>query len=517
MKRKTTQYLIALLGAAAIFVVSCTKDTSNVTLDPKLTTSDVQNITSDSATVLGFVVAGSEGFTERGVCYRTDTVAEPSITDSKTVYTGTLTTATFPVVLSQLHYATTYYARAYATNSGGTLYGKRITFTTKAILPTVTTASVTDVTGTSAKAGGSITNDGGAAITARGMVFGTEANPTLANGKTIDGTGAGDFVSNITGLTGLTKYYARAYATNAIGTSYGQEVTFTTLVSIRNWYVPGNYVGASYPGLGMNDWDPATSPMVKSTAADPDKVQGYVYMANSSNEWKIATQPNWNGTNYGSSVAGQLDPAGGNIVSPGGYYKIDINPNTLAYTAVSTAWGVIGSATANGWNDETALAYVPQTKLWSGGMHLNVGEIKFRANHNWDYNYGSTAGNATLDAGGSNIPIATAADYFIELNLSSPWNYTYTAHYWGLIGSATPDGWNSDQNMTWDGSAMTITLNLSVGEIKFRADDAWTFNYGGDINALTNGGANIPISTAGNYTIKLFLSGATPHCTITKN
>ena len=151
-------------------------------------------------------------------------------------------------------------------------------------------------------------------------------------------------------------------------------------------------------------------------------------------------------------------------------------------------------------------------------MALTAGEIKFRANHSWDYNYGSTAANATLDAGGSNIPIAVAADYYFTLDLSHPNEYTYTANRWGLIGSATPDGWNSDQNMTWDSSlkALKITVALTAGEIKFRANDDWAINLGGELGALTPGGANIAIAAAGNYTITLYLDG-TPHCTIVKN
>jgi hypothetical protein len=90
---------------------------------------------------------------------------------------------------------------------------------------------------------------------------------------------------------------------------------------------------------------------------------------------------------------------------------------------------------------------------------------------------------------------------------------------WGLIGSAVPvTQWDSDQNLNWDNTskALVITLDLQVGEIKFRANDNWNYNLGGDIAALTNGGDNIAVSAAGNYTISLFLAG-TPHCTIVKN
>lgn len=147
-----------------------------------------------------------------------------------------------------------------------------------------------------------------------------------------------------------------------------------------------------------------------------------------------------------------------------------------------------------------------------------VGSYKFRANHSWDYNYGSTAGDATLDFNGSNMACDLESDYYFVLDLSHPNAYTYNANRWGLIGSATPDGWNSDQNMTWDetNKALTITMDLIVGEFKFRANDAWAINLGGSVDDLTQDGANIPITAAGNYTIKLYLGG-TYHCTVVKN
>jgi uncharacterized protein (TIGR02145 family) len=90
------------------------------------------------------------------------------------------------------------------------------------------TTAVSAVTATTATSGGSISADGGAAITTRGVCWAVTANPTISNSKTVDGTGTGAFVSNITGLTPGTLFYARAYATNSVGTSYGSEISFTT-------------------------------------------------------------------------------------------------------------------------------------------------------------------------------------------------------------------------------------------------------------------------------------------------
>jgi hypothetical protein len=100
------------------------------------------------------------------------------------------------------------------------------------VLPTVTTTSVSAITGSTATSGGEVTSDGGGTITARGVCWSTSANPTTANSLTSDGTGTGSFSSAISGLSPLTTYYVRAYATNAAGTSYGNQVSFTTAAAL---------------------------------------------------------------------------------------------------------------------------------------------------------------------------------------------------------------------------------------------------------------------------------------------
>ena len=119
---------------------------------------------------------------------------------------------------------TLYYVRDYAINSVGTTYGTQISFYA---LPTVTTTAATNLTPTTATSGGNVTSTG--TVTARGVCWSTTTGPTVAlTTKTSDGTTAGAFTSSITGLTANTLYYVRAYATNASGTSYGTELTFTT-------------------------------------------------------------------------------------------------------------------------------------------------------------------------------------------------------------------------------------------------------------------------------------------------
>lgn len=614
MKKINIYKFMAFLVTASIIFASCTKETADVRLDPTLSTSQTFNITSASATVVGFVVAEGDGFTEKGVCYNTATA--PTIANSKVVYSEESKTATFNVVLTDLAYATKYYAKAYATGPAGTIYGTEVTFTTLPVAPFLTTAAIADITGNSASGGGNVTGTGGADVTARGICFSTSQNPTIADSKTVDGDGTGEFISALTGLMGNTEYFVRAYATNSAGTGYGPEVSFTTLVDlptvtttavtditktsamsggeitadggaeitakglvwstdadptilnnlidggtgtdafvseltglekyttyhvrafatnsagtaygsdvqfttladIQTWNVPGDYVEASYPGSGLANWSPDKSPQVISTIASPNYLEGYVYMANANNEWKFATQANWDGPNYGDGGSGALDANGGNMSLPAGYYKLNANTDDMTFTAIATEWGVIGDASPQGWGDETALTYNPTSTTWRGVMHFTAASMKFRANHSWDYNYGSDAADGNLTAGGGNIPVSVESDYSITLDLSHPNAYTYALNRWGLIGDATPGGWDNDTNLTWDATnnVFTVTLDLvSSGSFKFRANDGWDINYGGDMNALTPGGDNISIDSDGNYTVTFDPWGLT--ATITKN
>ena len=97
-----------------------------------------------------------------------------------------------------------------------------------ALLPTVTTGTVGDLTETAASCGGTITDQGYRAVTARGVCWSTNPNPTVEGSHTSDGSGTGTFSSSLSGLTAGTTYFVRAYATNSVGTAYGEEVSFTT-------------------------------------------------------------------------------------------------------------------------------------------------------------------------------------------------------------------------------------------------------------------------------------------------
>ena len=99
-------------------------------------------------------------------------------------------------------------------------------------VPVITTTAITGITSSSATSGGNVTSDGNETVTARGVCWSTLQNPTITDSKSSNGTGTGTFTSSITELTNNTLYYVRAYATNSVGTSYGNQLSFTAQTSV---------------------------------------------------------------------------------------------------------------------------------------------------------------------------------------------------------------------------------------------------------------------------------------------
>lgn len=191
---------------------------------PTLTSIPVNNnnVTSD----------GGATITQRGLCY-SSTNTNPSVSDSKVTTSGT--TGSFNLTISSLIAGTTYYIRAFATNSQGTAYGSVITVSTDTDIPSVTTGSASSITSTSATLAGNVTNSNGSTVTERGVVYSTSANPTTADNKLASGSGTGSFTANATSLTPSQTYHFRAYAINSDGTAYGSDATFTTKDIVIKW------------------------------------------------------------------------------------------------------------------------------------------------------------------------------------------------------------------------------------------------------------------------------------------
>ena len=194
-----------------------------------LTTTAVTSITSTTASSGGNITSDNGGsVTARGVCWSTN--QNPTTSNDKSI--DGIGTGIFTSSISGLTRATMYYVRAYAINEIGTEYGSQLNFITLPELPTITTSMVNGITATSAKSGGNVTNDGGTIVLARGVCWSMNQNPTILNFKTVDGLESYSFTSSLTGLSATTTYYLRAYATNSVGTAYGNQVSFTTTQNI---------------------------------------------------------------------------------------------------------------------------------------------------------------------------------------------------------------------------------------------------------------------------------------------
>lgn len=191
---------------------------------PVINTYDVSALGTNFS-LCGGIISGTNfpDITERGICYGIST--NPTISDS--YLSAGAGDGSFFIELTGLTDNTMYFYKAYTKTIAGTFYGDEKSFTTLQItMPTVVTTSVLNITQTTATIGGNITSDGGAAVIARGVCWSTNPDPDLTDSHTSDGYGIGEFNSNLSGLSLGTLYYVRAYATNNVGTSYGNLIRF---------------------------------------------------------------------------------------------------------------------------------------------------------------------------------------------------------------------------------------------------------------------------------------------------
>jgi hypothetical protein len=202
-------------------------------------------------------------------------------------------------------------------------------------------------------------------------------------------------------------------------TSNVVKLTVTPYPTDQFLYCPGGYQG----------WDPASAQLVRSANKDK-KYEGYIWFPAGQLQFKMTDAPNWSNGIFGDKsggTSGQIGSPGDNFTVPAeGYYKINANFVANTWTATQTAWGLIGSATPDGWNSDQNLTYDGTSKTWTITLNLTAGEIKFRANDAWDINFGDDGANGTLEYGGANIAIASAGNYTITLDLHEAARYKYT-------------------------------------------------------------------------------------------
>ena len=197
---------------------------------PTVTTQAVSAIGTTTADGNGNITnLGSPNPTAHGVCW--NTAGTPTTADSKTDKGAASATGVFASHMTGLSPSTTYHVRAYATNTAGTSYGIDVSSLTEATAATVTTQAVTAIGTTTATGNGDITALGSSNATAYGVCWNTAGTPTIGDSFTDEGAASsapGAFTSSMTGLSSGTTYYVRAYVTDAAGTIYGNQVSFTT-------------------------------------------------------------------------------------------------------------------------------------------------------------------------------------------------------------------------------------------------------------------------------------------------
>ena len=496
----TTYYVRAYatnsVGTAYGNEISFTTSSGGV---PTLTTTNITSITMTSAVSGGNITTdGGGSVTARGICWAIST--SPTLANSKT--TDGTGTGAFTSNLTGLTSGSTYYVRAYATNSAGTAYGNELSFTATSVqLPTLTTAGITSITPTSAVSGGNISADGGGSVTARGICWATATSPIIANSKTTDGTGTGAFTSNLTGLTSGSIYYVRAYATNSAGTAYGNELSFTatsvqlptlttagiTSITPTNAVSGGNISadgGGSVTARGIC-WATATSPIIANSKTTDGTGTG-AFTSNltgltpGSMYYVRAYATNSAGTAYGNeltfaasviqlptlttaaitSITATSAVSGGNVTADGGG----------AVTAKGVCWATAPAPTIAGSKTTDGTGTGPFTSNITG---LTAGTTYFVCAY---------ATNSTGTSYGNEIS-------FVAANVSVP---TITTTIISSIsqtsavsgGSITSDGGGA---VTASGICWATTINPTINNFK-TTDGTATGTFVSTLTGLTSGG-----------------------------
>lgn len=212
---------------------------------------------------------------------------------------------------------------------------------------------------------------------------------------------------------------------NVLGVTVNSYIPLIDYQFPKALWVAGNFQG----------WSPSSAPKIvdpSATGTTGTNYEGYINFTDANPEFKLVKGPDWPFGDFGSgAAAGQLGSVGNLKLTTGaGVYLFKANTDAMTWSAVKiNSWGIIGSATPNGWDAST-----PMTLNSNGTYSITVAltggnELKFRANDSWDINFGDNK-NGGLDGipdyGGDNIAIATSGNYLVTLNLTSAGNYTYT-------------------------------------------------------------------------------------------
>jgi hypothetical protein len=282
------------------------------------------------------------------------------------------------------------------------------------ILPLLNTANVTKITADSALCGGSITSLGDQVITSRGVCWSTSPNPTIANSKTSDSLGNTSFTSRLYGLTENTKYYVRAYATTLGGTSYGNEVNFTTN-TIKNelfkkmlTWMCGSFSSHNHADTTVNQYIVDVRLHMNQIWADRNVGENIYWLYV---EQAYATSLN---SPYRQRIYKVMLDANGNI-----YDEIYAIPSPSTYL--------------HGYNNPTVFNNLNATQL-TIKLGCNVG---FTYNNTGQYFIGTTTGNACMAAGVPGVSYIVS-DATIHPTYMTSWDKGYSASGYWVMGPDWP-------------------------------------------------------------------------------
>lgn len=290
------------------------------------------------------------------------------------------------------------------------------------------------------------------------------------------------------------------------------------------------FIDQAYYLVGdMCGWAVETKLPFNHSEADvyEDPVFSIVFTTTADNQyWKIIPKTNVDGDDLwaegetgvvgvdvdgDASMSGTLtttEPKAGKI-EKAGMYRMELNMMEYTYTIKELNFAPyiyeIGNNT--GWGDVCPLAGLNYDGQYKGFAYLD-GELKYKPHENdWNDDWEKASGDAyagTLTTEGSdNIDAVAPGFYMMDVNLATL-TYKHTLiETMGVIGSATPSLWDVDTDMTYDNSdgSWNLTIELTDGEIKIRANDGWDINWGGSIEEPTFNAGNMAV-TAGNYSIK---------------
>ena len=301
------------------------------------------------------------------------------------------------------------------------------------VLSTITTTTISAITQTTAVSGGNITSDGGASVTARGVCWSTTANPSTSDSKTTDGTGTGQFVSSLSGLTPGTTYHIRAYATNSVGTAYGADIIIST------------------SGQAPSCITQPASKVLANGAILNGIINAYGLSTTVTFEYGTTTS-------YGSTVTATQSPVTGNTdtnvsaeitgLTSGTTYLYRIK----AVNSLGTTYGsdVTFITTATDVDGNIYNAVTIGTQVW---MKENLKTTKYR---NGDF-IGTTT-PATLDISGENTPKYQWAYNGNESNVAT-YGRLYTWYAVTDSRNVCPTGWHVPSDVEWTKLTDYLTNN----------------------------------------------------------